>query len=151
MKPDQIPAKFLRPEISGFPELGELEVLRHFTCLSQRNYAIERQFYPLGSCTMKYNPRVNEAVARLPGLAQLHPLAPPELIQGALQLLYELQNMLAEISGMDAVTLQPAAGAQGELTGLMIVRASLGKKGTPRRTVIIPDTAHGTNPASSTL
>ena len=151
MKPDQIPAKFLRQEISGFPELGELEVLRHFTCLSQRNYAIERQFYPLGSCTMKYNPRLNEVVARLPGLAQLHPLAPPALIQGALQLLYELQNMLAEISGMDSVTLQPAAGAQGELTGLMIIRAYLGKKGNPRRKVIVPDTAHGTNPASSTL
>ena len=151
MKPDQIPAKFLRDDIAGFPELGELEVLRHFTCLSQRNYAIERQFYPLGSCTMKYNPKLNEVVARFPGFASLHPMIPGKLIQGALQLLRELENMLAEISGMDCVTLQPAAGAQGELTGLMMIRACLASKGNPRKRVIVPDTAHGTNPASSTL
>lgn len=147
----RIPPHFLRDDIPGFPELGELEVLRHFTRLSHLNYAIESQFYPLGSCTMKYNPRLNEAVARLPGLSLLHPLAPAELIQGALELLYDLERMLAEISGMDQVTLQPAAGAQGELTGLMIIRAYLAAKGNPRRKIIVPDTAHGTNPASSTL
>ncbi len=147
----QLPAELLRDDIPGFPELGELEVLRHFTRLSHLNYAIESQFYPLGSCTMKYNPKINEVVARLPGFAQLHPLAPPELIQGALELIYGLEGMLAEITGMDHVTLQPAAGAQGELTGLMIIRAHLGQKGNPRKKIIVPDTAHGTNPASSTL
>jgi glycine cleavage system P protein (glycine dehydrogenase) subunit 2 len=151
IKADQIPAKFLRDDIAGFPELGELEVLRHFTCLSQRNYAIERQFYPLGSCTMKYNPKLNEVVARFPGFANLHPMIPGKLMQGALRLLRELEGMLAEISGMDCVTLQPAAGAQGELTGLMMIRACLTSKGNPRKRVIVPDTAHGTNPASSTL
>ena len=148
---EEIPPHLLRDDIPGFPELGELEVLRHFTRLSHLNFAIERQFYPLGSCTMKYNPKVNEAVARLPGFALLHPLAPPELIQGALELLYGLERMLAEVSGMEQVTLQPAAGAQGELTGLMIIRAYLAGQGNPRRKVIVPDTAHGTNPASSAL
>ena len=146
-----IPETMRRDDIAGFPELGELEVLRHFTRLSQRNFAIESQFYPLGSCTMKYNPKVNELVARLPGFAQIHPLAPGALLQGALQLLYELERMLTEISGMDAISLQPSAGAQGELTGLMLVRACLGEKGNPRGKIIVPDTAHGTNPASSTL
>jgi glycine dehydrogenase subunit 2 len=148
---DLLPAKFLREEIPGFPELGELEVLRHFTRLSHLNYAIESHFYPLGSCTMKYNPKVNEAVARLPGFASLHPFAPPELLQGALELLHELEAMLAEISGMDEVTLQPAAGAHGEVTGLMLIRAHLMSRGNPRQKIIVPDTAHGTNPASSTL
>jgi glycine dehydrogenase subunit 2 len=148
---DQIPAELLRDEISAFPELGELEVLRHFTRLSQRNFAIESQFYPLGSCTMKYNPKINERVARLPGFAQIHPLAPAERIQGALELLYELERMLAEISGMEHVSLQPSAGAQGELTGLMVIRAYLEEHGNPRKKIIVPDTAHGTNPASSTL
>ncbi|HLF22771.1 MAG TPA: aminomethyl-transferring glycine dehydrogenase subunit GcvPB, partial [Burkholderiales bacterium] len=147
----KIPAELLRDDIPGFPELGELEVLRHFTRLSHLNYAIESQFYPLGSCTMKYNPKVNEVVARLPGFSLLHPLTPPELIQGALELLYGLEGMLAEISGMDHVTLQPSAGAQGELTGLMVVRACLRERGNPRKKIIVPDTAHGTNPASSTL
>ena len=146
-----IPAALLRDDIVGFPELGELETLRHFTRLSQRNFGIEGQFYPLGSCTMKYNPKVNEAVARLPGFAQIHPLAPAELLQGALQLIYELEAMLAEVSGMDAVSAQPAAGAQGELTGLMLIRAYLTERGNPRKNIIVPDTAHGTNPASSTL
>ncbi|OGP95265.1 MAG: glycine dehydrogenase (aminomethyl-transferring) [Deltaproteobacteria bacterium RIFCSPLOWO2_02_56_12] len=148
---EKIPSELLRDDIPGFPELGELEVLRHFTRLSHLNYAIESQFYPLGSCTMKYNPKVNEVVARLPGFSSLHPLAPPELIQGALELLYELEEMLAEISGMAHVTLQPAAGAQGELTGLMVIRACLRERSNPRRKIIVPDTAHGTNPASSTL
>jgi glycine cleavage system P protein (glycine dehydrogenase) subunit 2 len=148
---DAIPAALLRRDIAGFPELGELEVLRHFTRLSQRNFAIESQFYPLGSCTMKYNPKINEVVARFPGFAQVHPLAPPDLLQGALALLYELERALAEISGMDQVTLQPSAGAQGELTGLMLIRACLADRGDPRKNIIVPDTAHGTNPASSTL
>ena len=148
---DSIPAGLLRGDIAGFPELGELEVLRHFTRLSQRNFAIESQFYPLGSCTMKYNPKLNETVARDPGFAQVHPLAPPDLLQGALELLYRLERALAEISGMDHVSLQPSAGAQGELTGLMLIRACLTGQGDPRKKIIVPDTAHGTNPASSTL
>jgi glycine dehydrogenase subunit 2 len=148
---EHIPAALLRDEIAGFPELGELETLRHFTRLGQRNFGIESQFYPLGSCTMKYNPKVNEAVARLPGFAQIHPLAPEALLQGALRLIYELEAMLAEVSGMDLVSAQPAAGAQGELTGLMVIRAFLNERGNPRKNIIVPDTAHGTNPASSTL
>ena len=123
-----IPEAFLREDIPGFPELGELEVLRHFTRLSHRNFAIESQFYPLGSCTMKYNPKVNEVVARLPGLAQIHPLAPVEILQGAMELLYNLERILVEISGMDCISLQPSAGAQGELTGLMLIRACLTEK-----------------------
>lgn len=146
-----LPSSLLRTEIDGFPELGELEVLRHFTRLSQRNFGIEGQFYPLGSCTMKYNPKINEAVARLPGFAHIHPLAAVELLQGALALLCELEAMLAEISGMEHVSLQPSAGAQGELAGLMLIRAHLLEKGNPRKYIIVPDTAHGTNPASSTL
>ena len=146
-----IPAALLRDEIAGFPELGELEILRHFTRLSQRNFSIESQFYPLGSCTMKYNPKINEVVARFPGFAQIHPMASVELLQGALALLHELEGMLAEISGMEYVSLQPSAGAQGELTGLMMIRACLTERGNPRKNIIVPDTAHGTNPASSTL
>jgi glycine dehydrogenase subunit 2 len=146
-----IPPELRRDDIPGFPELGELEVLRHFTILSQRNFAIESQFYPLGSCTMKYNPKINEWVARLPGFAQIHPLASAELLQGALALLYHLEEMLVEISGMKYVSLQPSAGAQGELTGLMLIRAYLSEQGAPRKKIIVPDTAHGTNPASSTL
>jgi glycine dehydrogenase subunit 2 len=146
-----IPAALLRQDTGDFPELGELETLRHFTLLSQRNFAIESQFYPLGSCTMKYNPKINEVVARLPGFAQVHPLAPAEQLQGALALLFELERMLAEISGMEQVSLQPSAGAQGELTGLMLIRACLADRGNPRKKIIVPDTAHGTNPASSTL
>jgi glycine cleavage system P protein (glycine dehydrogenase) subunit 2 len=148
---DVIPASLLRGDIAGFPEVGELEVLRHFTRLSQRNFGIESQFYPLGSCTMKYNPKINESVARLSGFAQIHPLAPPDLLQGALQLLFDLECALGEISGMEHVSLQPSAGAQGELTGLMLIRAHLTEKGGARQKIIVPDTAHGTNPASSTL
>ncbi|HEX5020389.1 MAG TPA: aminomethyl-transferring glycine dehydrogenase subunit GcvPB [Candidatus Binatia bacterium] len=148
---DAIPSSLVRREISGFPELGELETLRHFTRLSQKNFSIESQFYPLGSCTMKYNPKVNEVVARFPGFAHVHPLAPSDLLQGALALLFDTERMLAEISGMDHVSLQPSAGAQGELTGLMLIRACLTERGNPRKKIIVPDTAHGTNPASSTL
>ena len=149
--PDAIPSSLMRREIGGFPELGELETLRHFTRLSQKNFSIESQFYPLGSCTMKYNPKINEVIARFPGFAQVHPLAPSELLQGALALLFDMERRLAEISGMEHVSLQPSAGAQGELTGLMLIRACLTERGNPRKKIIVPDTAHGTNPASSTL
>jgi glycine dehydrogenase subunit 2 len=146
-----IPAHLLRDEITGFPEVGELDVVRHFTRMSQWNYGIDLGTYPLGSCTMKYNPRVNEETARMPGFARIHPYEFEELVQGALQLMYELERYLAEISGMDRVTLQPAAGAHGELTGLLMIRAYHAAKGNPRRWVILPDSAHGTNPASSAL
>ncbi|MBI2570118.1 MAG: aminomethyl-transferring glycine dehydrogenase subunit GcvPB [Candidatus Schekmanbacteria bacterium] len=146
-----LPNELLRADIDGFPELAELEVVRHFTRLSQLNYSIDTEMYPLGSCTMKYNPRVNEAVASQPGLAQLHPYAPLALQQGALALASKLEHALCEISGLDAVSLQPAAGAQGELTGMMIIRAHHRAAGRDPRTVLIPASAHGTNPASCTL
>jgi glycine dehydrogenase subunit 2 len=146
-----IPAHLLRHEVAGFPEVAELDVLRHFTRLSQWNYAIDLGTFPLGSCTMKYNPRVNEEAARIAGFSRIHPYEPEELVQGALQLMYDLEHYLAEISGMDRVTLQPAAGAHGELTGLLMIRAFHASKGNPRRKVILPDSAHGTNPASSAL
>jgi glycine dehydrogenase subunit 2 len=141
-------AEFARPSVEGFPEVSEIEVIRHFTRLSTWNYAIDLGMYPLGSCTMKYNPRVNEFVARLEGLATEHPSQPAELSQGCLRILYDLQKCLISITGMDAVTLQPAAGAQGELTGLLVIRAYLESKGNARKKVLIPDSAHGTNPAS---
>src|SRR5271154_1639889 len=148
------PAKALGPEftrdsIEGFPEVSEIEVIRHFTRLSTWNYAIDLGMYPLGSCTMKYNPRVNEFVARLDGLATEHPLQPMELSQGCLKILQLLERCLIEITGMDAITLQPAAGAQGELTGLLLIRAYLEKQGNARKKVLIPDSAHGTNPGSA--
>lgn len=143
-----IPAEFIRQELY-LPELSEIEVVRHYTALSQDNYGVDSGFYPLGSCTMKYNPKVNESVASLPGLRYAHPYQPEELSQGALRLMHELSNYLCEISGMDAFTLQPAAGAQGELTGLMMVKAYLKSKGEDRKHILIPDSAHGTNPASS--
>jgi glycine dehydrogenase subunit 2 len=146
-----IPAHLLRDEVARFPEVAELDVLRHFTRLSQWNYAIDLGPFPLGSCTMKYNPRVNEEAARIPGFAHIHPYEPEESVQGALQLMYELERYLAEISGMERVTLQPAAGAHGELTGLLMIRAYHASRGNPRRKVILPDSAHGTNPASSAL
>jgi glycine dehydrogenase subunit 2 len=141
-------AAFARDGIEGFPEVSEIEVIRHFTRLSTWNYAIDLGMYPLGSCTMKYNPRVNEFVARLDGLATEHPYQAVEVAQGCLRILWDLQKCLLEITGMDAITLQPAAGAQGELVGLMIIRAYLESKGNPRKKVLIPDSAHGTNPAS---
>jgi glycine cleavage system P protein (glycine dehydrogenase) subunit 2 len=146
-----IPNHLLRDEVTGFPEVAELDVLRHFTRLSQWNYAIDLGIFPLGSCTMKYNPRVNEEAARISGFARLHPYTPEAFVQGALQLLYELEQYLADISGMARVTLQPAAGAHGELTGLLMIRAYHASRGNPRRKVILPDSAHGTNPASSAL
>jgi glycine dehydrogenase subunit 2 len=136
---------------AGLPEVSEPEAFRHFLRLSQWNFCIDSQFYPLGSCTMKYNPKVNEWAARLPGFARLHPLTPDRYAQGALEMIYRLERILAEIAGMDGVSLQPAAGAQGELTGLMMIRAYHGSKGRAPRKVFIPDTAHGTNPASCAL
>ena len=140
-----------RPGLEGLPELSELEVVRHFTRLSQWNFSIASNFYPLGSCTMKYNPIVNEWAARLAGHQTIHPLWPDVLVQGALALMFELEQMLAEISGMEAVTLTPAAGAQGEFVGIKMVRAYHEHNGNPRKTVLIPASAHGTNPASSVL
>jgi glycine dehydrogenase subunit 2 len=138
-------------DLAGMPEVGELEVLRHFLRLSQWNYSAATTLYPLGSCTMKYNPAVNEVVARLAGFADLHPLVPDALAQGALALLAELETALARISGLDAVCLQPAAGAHGELLGMMLVRAYHADRGDRRRRVVIPSSAHGTNPASAAL
>jgi len=140
-----------RKRAAGLPEASEPEVVRHFVRLSQTNFAIDSQFYPLGSCTMKHNPKVNEWAARLGGFANLHPLTPPHLAQGALELMVALSSMLAEIVGMDEVTLQPAAGAQGELTGLMMIRAYHRAQGRAPTKVFIPDSAHGTNPASCAL
>ncbi len=139
----------LRRDIDGFPEVAEPEVVRHFTRLSQKNYCVDLGLYPLGSCTMKYNPKVNERLSALPGLAATHPEAPVDLVQGNLSLLKRLEGYLSEIAGMDAFTLQPAAGAHGELTGMMIIRAALEDRGDPRKYVLIPDSAHGTNPSSA--
>src|SRR5450631_57053 len=140
-----------RAKPAALPEVSEPEAIRHFVRLSQWNFSIDTQFYPLGSCTMKHNPKVNEWAARLDGFANLHPLTPPHLAQGALEVMVRLQALLAEIVGMDGVSLQPAAGAQGELTGLMMIRAYHQSQGRSPRRVLIPDTAHGTNPASCTL
>jgi glycine dehydrogenase subunit 2 len=143
--------EFNRGEIEGFPEVSELEVVRHFTRLSTWNYGLDTGLYPLGSCTMKYNPRINEVVARLDGLATDHPYAPEAVVQGCLEVLYETARCLREITGMDAVSLQPAAGAQGELTGILMVRACLTERGDSRKYVLIPDSAHGTNAATVTF
>ena len=140
-----------RADIEGFPEVSEVEAIRHFTRLSTWNYAIDLGLYPLGSCTMKYNPRVNEAVARVDGLAWAHPYQPESLSQGAMEVISALEAALAEITGMDAVTLQPAAGAHGELTGILLIRALLEKRGNPRKKILIPDSAHGTNPATAAV
>jgi glycine dehydrogenase subunit 2 len=140
-----------RAEIAGFPEVSEVEAIRHYTRLSAQNYAIDLGLYPLGSCTMKYNPRVNEHVARVEGLAWAHPYQPEPLAQGIMEVMAALERMLAEITGMDAVTLQPAAGAHGEFTGILMVRALLESQGHPRTKLLIPDSAHGTNPATATM
>ncbi|MGH9948568.1 MAG: aminomethyl-transferring glycine dehydrogenase subunit GcvPB, partial [Pyrinomonadaceae bacterium] len=158
-----IPAEFRRDDdLDGVPEVSEVDVVRHFTRISTWNYSIDLGMYPLGSCTMKYNSRLNEKVARIAGFANLHPLAPEEESQGALELIYRLQEDLAEITGLPGVSLQPAAGAQGEMTGVMLIRAFLdarssdssengpAKAGTPN-IMLIPDSAHGTNPASAAL
>jgi glycine dehydrogenase subunit 2 len=149
----EVPAELARKSPPRLPELAEPEVLRHFTELSTRNFGIDTGFYPLGSCTMKYNPRINERVVALPGFANLHPLVVDDAAQGTLELEWELQEILREVTGLDAVSLQPAAGSQGELTGLMLFRAYFADRGESeqRRKIVIPDTAHGTNPASVTM
>ncbi|MDA1315020.1 MAG: aminomethyl-transferring glycine dehydrogenase subunit GcvPB [Acidobacteria bacterium] len=141
----------VRREITDFPEVSEVEIIRHFTRLSTWNYAIDLGMYPLGSCTMKYNPRLNEHVARIAGLAQAHPYQPEELAQGAMRVQVQLEQYLAEITGMDGVTLQPAAGAHGEQTGILLIRAYLESQGDARKKVLIPDSAHGTNPATAAI
>ncbi|TBL80576.1 aminomethyl-transferring glycine dehydrogenase subunit GcvPB [Paenibacillus thalictri] len=146
-----IPEKLLRKKPAELPQVYEVDVIRHYTALSRRNFGIDNGFYPLGSCTMKYNPKINEDVARFPGFAKIHPYQPESTIQGALELLYTLQNDLAAITGMDQVTLQPAAGAHGEWTGLMMIRAYHESRGERRTKVIVPDSSHGTNPASATV
>lgn len=141
----------LRTEPAALPELSEIEIVRHFTRLSTWNYSIDQGMYPLGSCTMKYNPRVNELAARVDGLAEAHPYRPDSLAQGSLEVIDLLQRCLTEITGMDAITLQPAAGAHGEFTGILLVRAWHESQGNPRRKILIPDSAHGTNPASAAI
>jgi glycine dehydrogenase subunit 2 len=153
VSPADVPEELRRKEAPRLPEVPEFELVRHFTELSSRNFGVDTGFYPLGSCTMKYNPRVNERIVGLPGFAALHPLQEEDGAQGALELEWRLQEILAEVTGLDAVSLQPAAGSQGELTGLMLVRAYFADRGEEeqRRRVVIPDTAHGTNPASVTM
>src|SRR4051812_22169305 len=142
-------------DLEGLPEVSEVDVVRHFTRISTWNYSIDLGMYPLGSCTMKYNSRLNEKVARIDGFAGLHPLAPAEEAQGALELIYRLQQDLCEITGLPGISLQPAAGAQGEMTGVMLIRAFLderdGEASKDRRVMLIPDSAHGTNPASAAM
>jgi glycine dehydrogenase subunit 2 len=140
-----------RKDLGSMPEVSEIEIIRHFTRLSTWNYAIDLGMYPLGSCTMKYNPRVNEVVARFEGIANGHPYQPEKISQGALRIIKTLSDCLLEITGMEAITLQPAAGAHGELTGLLLVRAHHQSKGNPRKKVLIPDSAHGTNPATAAM
>ncbi len=141
----------LERESLDFPDLSEPEVIRHYTRLSQWNYGIDSGMYPLGSCTMKYNPKVNEVIAGLPGFANSHPLLPEDCCQGLLKAMAMLERLLAEITGLDAVTLQPAAGAQGELTGMLLIKACHQARGSPRSKLLVPDTAHGTNPASAAI
>ncbi|MCH8940221.1 MAG: aminomethyl-transferring glycine dehydrogenase subunit GcvPB [Chloroflexi bacterium] len=144
-------AAFLREELP-LPELSELDVVRHFTRLSQKNFSVDTNFYPLGSCTMKYNPKINDLVASTPGFSGIHPLQPEETVQGALELMANLQDILQEITGMPACTLAPLAGAHGELSGMLMIRAYHEQNGNPdRKVVLIPDSAHGTNPASATM
>ncbi len=146
---DGLAGAALRSDIDGFPEVSEPEVVRHFTRLSQKNYCVDLGLYPLGSCTMKYNPKINERLSGLPGFAACHPHAPAELVQGCLEVLKRLETYLCEIAGMDAFTLHPAAGAHGELVGMMMIRAALEARGDARKVVLIPDSAHGTNPSSA--
>ncbi|MCA1031693.1 aminomethyl-transferring glycine dehydrogenase subunit GcvPB [Bacillus timonensis] len=149
---DVIPTDYIRTEEAELPEVSELDIMRHYTALSNRNHGVDSGFYPLGSCTMKYNPKINENVARYAGFAHIHPLQDEQTVQGALELMYDLQEHLKEITGMDEVTLQPAAGAHGEWTGLMMIRAyHEANKDSARTKVIVPDSAHGTNPASATV
>ncbi len=149
--PDQELGRAARRDLGNMPEVSEIEIIRHFTRLSTWNYGVDTGLYPLGSCTMKYNPRVNEFVTRLEGMANSHPYQPEKISQGALLILKVLSKCLLEICGMDGVTLQPAAGAHGELTVIMLVRAYLESQGNPRKKILIPDSAHGTNPATAAI
>lgn len=153
--PDVDPGELLgaltREDLGNMPEVSEIEIIRHYTRISTWNYAVDHGMYPLGSCTMKYNARVNEYVARLMGLAEAHPYQPERVSQGALRILQMLSEQLIEITGMDAITLQPAAGAHGELTGILMIRAYLESRGNPRKKILIPDSAHGTNPATAAM
>ena len=149
--PHVVLGEHVREDLGLLPEVSEIEIIRHFTRLSSWNYAIDLGMYPLGSCTMKYNPRVNEMVARLEGIADAHPYQPESLSQGAMRVMWMLQECLKEITGMDAITLQPAAGAHGEFTGILLVRAYHESKGNPRKKILIPDSAHGTNPATAAI
>ncbi len=147
-----IPSEFLSDKELDLPEVSEVDVIRHYTQLSNKNYGVDTGFYPLGSCTMKYNPKINEDMASLSGFANIHPYQPEETVQGALELMYNLDKMLAEVAGMERMTLQPAAGAHGELVGLMVIKAYHKKRGDSKRTkIIVPDSAHGTNPASAAV
>ncbi len=146
-----IDSKYLRKDDARLPEVAEGDVVRHFVNLSRKNYHVDQNIYPLGSCTMKYNPKINEDMAALPGFSTIHPFQPEETIQGAMEMLYDLEIMLLDITGMNAITLQPAAGSHGELTGLMLIRKALEKRGDARKTILMPDSAHGTNPASVTI
>lgn len=153
---DQLPAHLLRTQDAEFPELSELEVVRHFTTLSKQNFCIDTNFYPLGSCTMKYNPKFTESIAQIPGFAHLHPLLPQlqkgaQLTQGALEVLYEMDVLLSEMTGMDRFTMQPLAGAHGELTGVMMMAAYHQSKGNKKKYIIVPDSSHGTNPATASI
>ncbi|MCM8901510.1 aminomethyl-transferring glycine dehydrogenase subunit GcvPB [Caldicoprobacter algeriensis] len=149
---EMVPRECLREEDARLPEVSEVDVVRHFTRLSQLNYGVDSGFYPLGSCTMKYNPKVNEDVAALAGFTQVHPLQPAETVQGCLEILYRMDRLLSEITGMDRFSLQPAAGAHGEMTGLMIIKAYHQHRGDVKRNkIIVPDSAHGTNPASAAM
>ena len=149
---DSIPKEYIRNGVIGLPQVSELEIMRHYKELSDRNFCIEKGFYPLGSCTMKYNPKVNELLASLEGFTNLHPMQCDEDSQGALELMFCLQESLKTLTGMDAITLQPAAGAHGELTGMMIIKKFFEVKGEiNRKKVIVPDSAHGTNPASAKM
>ncbi len=149
---DEFDEEYVRDTPPELPELSELELMRHYTALSTRNFGVDSGFYPLGSCTMKYNPKINEDVARLPGFSHIHPYQDPETVQGALEMMYDMQQELKEITGMHEISLQPAAGAHGEWAGLMMIRAFHEANGDFHRTkVIVPDSAHGTNPASATV
>lgn len=149
---EMVPKECLREEDAMLPEVSEVDVVRHFTRLSQLNYGVDSGFYPLGSCTMKYNPKVNEDVASLAGFTQVHPLQPDETVQGCLEILYRMDRLLSEITGMDRFSLQPAAGAHGEMTGLMVIKAYHQHRGDAKRNkIIVPDSAHGTNPASAAM
>lgn len=146
-----LPSEWIRPELEHFPEVSEIQVMRHFTRLSTWNYHIEAGMYPLGSCTMKYNPRINEQMARLQGFCDVHPLSPAGSVPGCLELVYALQEALKVITGMEAITLNPVAGAHGELTAVLMIRAYHSRQGNPRKIMLVPDSAHGTNPASAAI